>query len=195
MDSGRLARHGMVEYSDSFRDRESQYRDIVDHANATLFVTGTALNNIVMNSWGKLIEKAAEVQVNLLMLDPTLADDLSVANLFDITYREGVLHSAQATLEKITSRIRNLSEARAANISLYLTKYFIPIAAAVADPNSDDGRMVVEVIGASDPNIEYFSRPRYVLSAASRDVSMFRGYWNQVSYLFSQDRATVHRIR
>jgi hypothetical protein len=194
INSDKVTRHGLLDYSDSFRGREGHYRDVVEHATETLFINGTALNNIASNSWGKLVERSKDVQINLLMLDPSLANDATAAQLFETTYRDGVLGAAQATFEKITHQIRQLPEAQRQNIRLYLTKFFMPIAAVVADPTSEEGMMVVEVIGGSDPNVEYFSRPRYVLTAASTEVGMFKGYWSQVSYLFGPKRSTLHKM-
>lgn len=190
----KISRYGMLGYSDSVRDREAQYMDAVESAESELYVNGTALSIMTLNSWGKIIEKSRTVNINLLMLDPQLTKKPSIANLFETTYRRGVLRAAQLTVDKIDSRVRQLPDDQGANIKLFVTRYFMPIAAAVADPNSGHGRMVVEVIGASSSDAEYFSRPRYVLEEESADRSMFTGYWRQIELLFSKDRATLYQF-
>jgi len=188
------SRYGMLGYSDSVRDREAQYMDTVESAESELYLNGTALSIMTLNSWGKVIEKSRTVGVNLLMLDPQLAKSPSIANLMETTYRRGVLRAARLTVDRIDSRVRQLSADQRTNIKLFVTRYFMPIAAAVADPNSGHGRMVVEVIGASSSDAEYFSRPRYVLQEESTDKPMFIGYWRQIELLFSEDRATLYQF-
>jgi hypothetical protein len=190
----KMSRYGMLGYSDSVRDREAQYMDTVESAESELYINGTALSIMTLNSWGKVIEKSRTVGINLLMLDPQLAKRPAVANLIETTYRRGVLRAAQLTVDKIDSRVRQLPADQRKNIKLFVTRYFMPIAAAVADPNSGHGRMVVEVIGASSSDAEYFSRPRYVLQEESTDRPMFIGYWRQIELLFSEDRATLYQF-
>lgn len=192
--SAKTSRYGMLEYSDSVRNREAHYMDTIESASDELYITGTALSIMTLNSWGRIVQKSQTVTINLLMLDPLLAEDSSVTNLFETTYRKDVLRVARVTVDRIGSRVQQLPDGQRANIKLYVTRYFMPIAAAVADPNSGHGRMVVEVIGASSPDAEYFSRPRYVLEEGSADQAMFVGYWRQVEYLFSEDRATIYQF-
>jgi hypothetical protein len=184
-------RYGMLEYSDSVRDRESQYMDIIESATSQLYINGTALSIMTLNSWGKIVTKSQTVSINLLMLDPQLAENAALADLIETTYRKDVLHAARVTVERISTRVRQLPDGQRANIKLYFTRYFMPIAVAVADPNSGHGKMVVEIIGASSADAEYFSRPRYVLEEDPADRAMFGGYWRQLQYLFSKDRAAI----
>ena len=191
---GKVARHGMLGYEDSFRNRETCYHDTVEGATEELYINGTALSLMSTNTWGLLVKKSSSIKINLLMLDPALADDKLTSDLIEVTYRSGVLHAAQVTVDKISTQAQLLPAEQRKNIKLYLTRYFMPIAAAVADPDSGHGKMVVEVIGASDPNSEYFSRPRYVLTEESVDASMFAGYWQQMKYLFSKDRSALYQL-
>jgi hypothetical protein len=186
--------YGLLEYSHSVRDREAQYMDTIESAMGELYINGTALSIMTLNSWGGIVRKSQNVSINLLMLDPLLAEDSSVANLFEATYRNDVLRSARVAVDRISSRVRQLPDRQRANIKLYVTRYFMPIAVAVADPNSGHGRMVIEVIGASNPDAEYFSRPRYVLEEEPVDRAMFVGYWRQVEYLFSKDHASIYEF-
>jgi hypothetical protein len=187
-------RYGMLGFSHSVRDREAQYMDTLQSATSELYINGTALGIMTLNSWGAIVKKSQTVSTSLLMPDPALAEDPSVANLFEVTYRKDVLHAAQVTVDKISAQVRQLPGRQRANIKLYVTRYFMPIAAAVADPNSGHGRMVVEVIGASSSDAEYFSRPRYVLEEEPADRAMFAGYWRQMEYLFSKDRAAIYQF-
>lgn len=192
--SAKTSRYGMLEYSDTVRDRDAQYMDAIEGATNELYINGTALSNMVLNSWGAIIRKSRTARVNLLMLDPQLAENLMITDLMETTYRTDVLRSAQLSVDKISAQVRQLPDAQRANIKLYLTKYFMPISALVADPNSGYGRMVVEVIGASSPSAEYFSRPRYFLEEEPTGRSMFMGYWRQIELLFSADRATLYEF-
>jgi hypothetical protein len=189
-----VPQYGMLGYSDSVRDRDAQYMDAIESATSELYINGTALSNMLLNSWGTIIKKSRTVCINLLMLDPQLTEDLSIASFIEATYRRDVLRAAQLTADKVCTHIRKLPDDQKANIRLYVTRYFMPIAAVVADPNSGHGRMVVEVIGASNLGAEYFSRPRYVLEEAPMGRSMFSGYWRQVEFLFSADRATLYQF-
>jgi hypothetical protein len=78
---GKVAPYGMLAYSDSVRGRESLYMDTVESATHELYINGTALSIMILNSWGRILQKSKTVSISLLVLNPLLAEQPLIAEL------------------------------------------------------------------------------------------------------------------